>query len=262
MLLLSTKYNYLTIGLARALLSRSMKTSKVTLIIVIVCVIKLSIYNIEKGLEDNEFVKAHTAFSKLTRWLSYHPFTAIFYSLIIPTIYSRLTLLSPSRCIYSRARPLIGHLVTVLASDWPTHLCCDNKAMTHARLSPPSCHPRSPELIAILILHTLTHSHTITLPHFLAIDKTMSPFPLPIKLSWLIMLNVAFTTQHWSLLYSWIFTALWCHHPSAPHSLPSSPGLPTFINFRQNKNVKARDRIPMNNHHPIHHKNMTFKSNF
>ena len=67
MLLLSTKYNYLTIGLARALLSRSMKTSKVTLIIVIVCVIKLSIYNMEKGLEDNEFVKAHTAFSKLTR---------------------------------------------------------------------------------------------------------------------------------------------------------------------------------------------------
>ena len=66
MLLLITKYNYLTIGLARALLSRSMKTSKVTLIIVIVCVIKLSIYNIEKGLEDNEFVRAHKAFSKLT----------------------------------------------------------------------------------------------------------------------------------------------------------------------------------------------------
>ena len=66
MLLLSTKYNYLTIGLARALLSRSMKTSKVNLIIVIVCVIKLSIYNIEKGLEDNEFVRAHKAFSKLT----------------------------------------------------------------------------------------------------------------------------------------------------------------------------------------------------
>ena len=55
-------------GLARALLSRSMKTSKVTLIIVIVCVIKLSIYNIEKGLEDNdgEFVRAHAVFSRLT----------------------------------------------------------------------------------------------------------------------------------------------------------------------------------------------------
>ena len=121
-----TKYNYLTMGLARALLSRSMKTSKVTLIIVIVCVIKLSIYNIEKGLEDNdgEFVKAHAVFSRLTPWLSYHPFTAIFYSLIIPTIYSRLTLLSPSRCIYSSARPLIGHLDTVPASDWPAHLCC------------------------------------------------------------------------------------------------------------------------------------------
>ena len=45
-----------------------MKTSKVTLIIVMVCVIKLSIYNMEKGLEDNdgETVRAHTAFSKLT----------------------------------------------------------------------------------------------------------------------------------------------------------------------------------------------------
>ena len=43
-----------------------MKTSKVTLIIVIVCVIKLSIYNIEKGLEDNEFVKAQAVYSKLT----------------------------------------------------------------------------------------------------------------------------------------------------------------------------------------------------
>ena len=41
---------------------------------------------------------------------------------------------------------------------------------------PGPCHPRSPELIAILILHTLTCSHTITLPHFLAIDKTMFPF--------------------------------------------------------------------------------------
>ena len=39
------KYSYLTIGLAEALLSRNMKTSKV-LIVIMMCFIKLSIYNI------------------------------------------------------------------------------------------------------------------------------------------------------------------------------------------------------------------------
>ena len=43
-----------------------MKTSNVILIIVMVCVIKLSIYNIEKGLEDNDGELVRAAFSRLT----------------------------------------------------------------------------------------------------------------------------------------------------------------------------------------------------